>query len=292
MYYLIFGLFYLVSLLPLRVLYLLSDLAYFILYKLLGYRKNVVLHNLTIAFPHKTDAERELIAQKFYRNFTDTFIETIKFISASQAYIKKRCDGDISIMYDLYKLGRPMQIHCGHNFNWELVNLALAPAMPGEVLGVYMPLTNKPFERLFRYIRTRFGTVLIKATRMKDEMLPHRGKQYILGLIADQSPGDPNKAYWIQFFGRPTGFIKGPENAARRNDYPVVFCHFTKRKRGYYTTHVELASANPATLPEGELTRIYANYLERVMTANPELWLWSHRRWKREWQPEYGNVIQ
>jgi KDO2-lipid IV(A) lauroyltransferase len=292
MYYLLFGLLYLVSLLPLRVLYVLSDFIYFIVYKLLGYRKKVVMHNLSIAFPHKTEAEKEAIASKFYRNFTDTFIETIKFISVPQAYIRKRCDGDVSIVHELYKQGRSIQVLAGHNFNWELVNLALAPVMPGKVLAVYLPLNSAAFERLFRYIRTRFGTMLIAATRMKDDMLPHRGTQYIIGLVADQSPGVPSKAYWVQFFGRPTGFLRGPENAARRNDYPVVFVHFTKRKRGYYTAHVELITDNASALPEGQLTKTYVNHLERVMTEHPELWLWSHRRWKHEWKPEYDKVIE
>jgi Kdo2-lipid IVA lauroyltransferase/acyltransferase len=292
MYYLLFGLLYLVSLLPLRVLYILSDIVYFIIYKIFRYRKKVVLHNLTIAFPHKTEAEKEDIASKFYRNFTDNFIETIKYISASQAYIKRHCDGDFSLVYDLYKQGRCIQVLAGHNFNWELVNLAVAPSLPGKVMAVYLPLNNAAFERLFRYIRTRFGTLLINAKRMKEDMLPHRGTQYVIGLVADQSPGVPSRAHWVQFFGRPTGFLKGPENAARRNDYPVVFIHFTKRKRGFYTAHAELATDNPAALPEGELTKLYVKYLERVMTENPELWLWSHRRWKHEWKPEYYKIIE
>ncbi|HYH15026.1 MAG TPA: lysophospholipid acyltransferase family protein [Flavisolibacter sp.] len=292
MYYFLFGLLYLVSLLPLRVLYLLSDFIYFIVYKVFGYRKKVVLQNLSIAFPHKTQAEKEAIARKFYRNFTDNFIETIKFISASQSYIKRHCDGDFSLVHEVYKQGRSIQVLAGHNFNWELVNLAVAPSMPGKVLAVYLPLNNAAFERLFRYIRMRFGTMLIAAKRMKEDMLPHRGTQYIIGLVADQSPGVPHRAHWVQFFGRPTGFLKGPENAARRNNYPVFFIYFTKRKRGFYTAHVELLTDNAHGLPEGQLTKMYVNYLEQVMTEHPELWLWSHRRWKHEWKPDYDKVIE
>jgi KDO2-lipid IV(A) lauroyltransferase len=290
MYYLIFGLFYLVSLLPFRVLYLFSDLAYFIIYRVMGYRKEVVMQNLTIAFPQKTEAEKEVIARQFYRNFTDTFIETIKFMSASQASINKRFEGDFSVVNELHKSGRSIQIHLGHNFNWELANLAVAPSLPGKVLGVYLRINNRVFDRLFRYIRSRFGSQLISAIHMREEMLPHRGTQYTLGLIADQSPGNIGKAQWVNFFGRPTAFMKAPESAARRNDLPVVFCHFTKPKRGYYKAHVELAVDHSAALPDGELTKHYAAFLERVMSQHPEVWLWSHRRWKHEWKPEYGEV--
>ncbi|RYY84425.1 MAG: lipid A biosynthesis acyltransferase [Chitinophagaceae bacterium] len=291
MYYLLYGLLYLVSLLPLRVLYLVSDAAYALVYHVMGYRKKVVLDNLQIAFPQKTEGERIAIAKKFYRNFTDTFIETIKFISASPRFFEKHLEADFSVLHDVYREGRSVQFHLGHNFNWELVNLAVPALMPEPHIGVYLPIKSKAVDRLFRKIRARSGVKLVAATRMREEMLPYRGQQYILGLVADQSPGVPSKAFWVNFFGRPTGFLKTPEMAARRSDLPVFFAHFTKKKRGYYVGHIRLAALHPAQVPEGSITVQYARYLEEVMSANPELWLWSHRRWKHEWKPEYGPVI-
>jgi KDO2-lipid IV(A) lauroyltransferase len=290
MYHLVYGILYLFSLLPLPVLYLFSDLAYFIVYYIMGYRKDVVLQNLEIAFPEKTAAQRTLIAKDFYHNFTDTFIETIKFISAGHGFFDRHFKADFSIVKPVYEKGRAIQFHVGHNFNWELANLAMPSHLPDSVLGVYMPLKNKTFDRLFRKIRSKFGTRLVAATRMRQEMMPYRGTQYILGLVADQSPPGPDKAYWVKFFGKPTGFLKAPEDAARRNNLPVFFAHFTKIKRGYYQGHIELASEDPAELPPGQLTKIYASYLERVMSANPEMWLWSHRRWKHAWKEEYGLI--
>jgi KDO2-lipid IV(A) lauroyltransferase len=290
MYHVVFGFLYLLSLLPLRILYLISDLAWLIVYKVMKYRKEVVMQNLTIAFPQKTEAEKEKIAAKFYRNFTDTFIETIKFLSADLQFFKKHFKGDFSAVNEMYKTGRSIQIHAGHNFNWELVNLAVVPELVGKTLGVYLPLKNKLFERLFRHLRSRNGITLISAGNMRNEMLPHRGTQYIIGLIADQSPPGLPWTYWVEFFGRPTAFLKGPENAARKNNLPIFFTHFTKVKRGYYQGHVELCTDDPASLPEGEVTRRYAKYLERVMSADPDMWLWSHRRWKLEWKPEYGVI--
>ena len=292
MYYVVYAIFYLLSLLPLRVLYLFSDLAYFLVYYVVGYRKAVVMQNLAIAFPEKTQAEREQIAKGFYRNFTDTLIETIKFFSASRRFFQKHTQGDYSIFSEVFKEGRSVQVHLGHNFNWELLNLAISPYLPGDALAVYLPLRSKLFNRLFYKMRSRFGTHLIAATKMNRDMLPFRGKQYILGLIADQSPPAAAPAYWTRFFNKPTGFIKGPERFARRNNLPVLFFHFTKLKRGYYEFHFELATMEPSTLPEGELTKMYANYLERVMTQQPEMWLWTHRRWKNEWTPEKGPVIE
>jgi Kdo2-lipid IVA lauroyltransferase/acyltransferase len=113
--------------------------------------------------------------------------------------------------------------------------------------------------------------------------------QYLLGLVADQSPGNLKNAYWMEFFGRPTGFVSGPEKGARAGNLPVLFTHIIKPRRGYYHAVVELACADPSALKEGELTLLYARYMEKVINANPEMWLWSHRRWKRHWDPAYTN---
>ncbi|MBD0288921.1 MAG: lysophospholipid acyltransferase family protein [Flavisolibacter sp.] len=292
MYYLVVGWLYLFSLLPLRVLYLFSDLAYFLLYHVIGYRKKVVLQNLTIAFPRKTEKEKETIARQFYKNLCDTFIESIKFISASKAFIMRRFTGDYSVVDALYDTGRSVQIHLGHNFNWELANFAVPLSIRFKTLVVYLPLHSKVFNRLFLYIRSRFGSHLIAATNMKEEMQPYWGTQYLFALIADQSPANPKNAYWVNFFGRPTAFLRGPEKSARRNNWPVVFSHFIKQKRGLYKGFAHLATLHPRELPEGELTKLYVHYLEKVMTANPEMWLWSHRRWKHEWKEEYGPVLE
>lgn len=291
MYYLVFSLLYLLSLLPLRVLYLVSDLAYLLLCHVFRYRKEVVLKNLSIAFPHLGEAEKEKIARQFYKNFCDTFIETIKFISAGKRFFQKRFTGNYACIEDLYASGRSVQIHLGHNFNWELANLVVPDYISFKVLAVYLPLKNKAFDRLFRYIRSRNRSTLIASTRFKDDFAPYRDTQYLIGLIADQNPAHPDNAYWINFFGRPTPFLRGPEKAARRNDLPVIFCHFTKPRRGYYVGHAQVATLEPRSLPEGELTRMYAAYLQKVMAEHPEMWLWSHRRWKFEWQPAYGAVI-
>jgi KDO2-lipid IV(A) lauroyltransferase len=291
MYYVVFGLLYAVSLLPLRVLYLLSDVAYVVLYYIMRYRKDVVLNNLTIAFPQKSEAERLRIAKQFYKNFCDTFIETIKFISADNAFFQKHFTADYGAIENLYSTGRPVQAHLGHNFNWELANLVVPAFISYKVLAVYLPIKNKAVDRLFRYIRSRNGSHLIAATRFKEDFAPFRDTQYLIGLIADQNPAHPDNAYWIPFFGRPTPFLRGPEKAARRNNLPVVFCHFTKKKRGYYVGHAVLATQDPCSLQPGALTKKYAAYLEETMTAYPEMWLWSHRRWKWTWKPEYGPVL-
>ncbi|MFL5740930.1 MAG: lysophospholipid acyltransferase family protein [Flavisolibacter sp.] len=290
MFYLIYGLLYIISLLPLRLLYVFSDLAYFLIYDLAGYRKKVVLQNLAIAFPEKTEKERIKIAKQFYRNFTDTFIETIKLISAGKSFILKHFTGDSRILDELYRKGKKCQVHLGHNFNWELANLWMPLCTSYQLLVVYMPINNKVLDKLFLKIRKKTGSHLLPATKISSAIVPYRNQTYLMALVADQNPGVPANGYWLNFFGKPAPFVKGPEKGARSNDTAVVFAQFTKKKRGYYELHLELATEDPLSLPETELTRIYIRYLERVIRMHPEMWLWSHRRWKHEWKPEYGMV--
>jgi Kdo2-lipid IVA lauroyltransferase/acyltransferase len=287
MYYLLSGFLYLLSLLPLRVLYVMSDGIYGLVFYIIGYRKKVVLANLRLAFPEKTEAERVRIAKDFYHNLIDTFIEMIKIMSVSQEWLMKRFTANWEVIEQLYDSGKSCQLQVGHTFNWEWGHLVLTRHTRYPFLGVYMPIGNKAIDKLFYKIRDKFDTVLIPATKMREAFLPWRNKQYLLGLAADQNPGHPMNAYWVEFFGRLTPFVRGPEKGAREWDVPVIFGKIVKPKRGYYYMHLELAETNPTALKEGELTRRFAKHVEASIRADPDMWLWSHRRWKWEWKEEY-----
>jgi KDO2-lipid IV(A) lauroyltransferase len=287
MYYLVYGLFYILSLLPLRALYILSDFIYALIYYVFGYRKKVVMENLRIAFPEKTEEERKKIAKKFYHNFVDTFIETIKLISASNQWITDHLKLDSEPHKQFTEEGRKCQLHLGHNFNWEIAGVAMSLYTKNPFLVVYMPIKNKTMDRLFMKLRTRTGTAMLPATDMRNAIVPWRNTQYMLALVADQAPGDPTRAYWLNFFGRPTAFVRGPESGARIGNIPVIFVYLYKVKRGRYRAHLEVGADNPGSLPEGELTRRYIRFLENAIRQHPDMWLWSHRRWKHEWKEEY-----
>ena len=292
MYYLLYGPLYLLSLLPLRVLYLFADLAYVLIYYVIGYRRKIVSQNLLIAFPDKTKAERNIIAKKFYRNFADSFIETVKAFSASDQFFRERFAGDFSVFDELYNKGvQKVQLHSGHNFNWEFANLGIPLQSIYPLLTVYMPITNKTFDGIFYKMRAKTGAKLLSALNIRSEILPYRNERYVLALVADQNPGDPRNAFWVNFFNRPTPFVRAPENGARRGNTPVVFCYFNKVKRGYYRIYFHLAHENPSTTKVGELTKMYADFLEWSIGQQPENWLWSHRRWKWDWKEEYGKIL-
>jgi len=290
MYYIVFPLLYVVSLLPFFILYWLSDGISFLLAHVFKYRKDVVLNNLKIAFPEKTDEERQVIARKFYTYFTDTFIESLKFISISKKQLLKRSTGSFDLINDLIDKGYNINIMAGHQFNWEYANLLYAINIKIPFVGIYMPISNKVFGKIFYDIRSRYGTILISASDFKNERHDVFKKQYLLALAADQNPGSPTSAYWLKFFGRPVPFVSGPEKGAICNNAAVVYVGFKKVKRGCYNFTASLLAEQSAGTKTGELTRLYRDALEKTIREDPANYLWSHRRFKFEWKEEYKSL--
>jgi Kdo2-lipid IVA lauroyltransferase/acyltransferase len=291
MYYLIYGLLYLISLVPLPILYLLSDFAFFILYYVVQYRKKVVMDNLTIAFPEKSEDEKKIIAKKFYHNFTDTFIEAIKMISISRKEVEKRIKINPESVKILEESKKNIQVHAMHTFNWEVVNLGMAGRIPFPFLVVYMAIGNPYLERLFVKMRSKMGTILISAGDFKSKFHQYTTNKYALVLVADQTPGSPANAYWVSLFGKLTPFLTGPEKGARLNDCAVVFCNFFKTRRGYYEIELHTETLEPRDLKRGELTLRFVRYMESCIRRRPDNYLWSHKRWKWPYKDEYARQL-
>jgi KDO2-lipid IV(A) lauroyltransferase len=291
MYYVLYGLLRAVSFLPLRVLYFFSDFAYALIFYVFKYRRKVVLSNLAIAFPGKTEKERRRIAKDFYHNLTDTFIETIKFLHWNIKDVEKRFQADISGIEEAYKTDRPIHVLGMHNMNWEYVNWGLVKKMKLPFLGIYMPIGSKAFDKITLNMRARYGTIMLPATDFKNAYLPYIKQPHLLASAADQSPGHPNNAYWINFFGRPTAFVKGAERGAVALKATIVFGHFYKTKRGHYRIDTTFITDDAAKLDNGQMTKVFAAYVEASIKSQPANYLWSHRRWKHEWKPEYGEVL-
>jgi len=283
MYYFYYGLLYFLSLLPNRLLYWIGDGFYVIVYYVVGYRKKVVLSNLLIAFPEKTQAERVRIAKDFYHQFVNTMMETIQLIAMSDQAFDKRVTSNSEVLNQYIDAGKNVQLHTGHFFNWEMINLGVARKSLFPFVGVYMSFTNRSFDRIMFKMRKRFNTILIPAAHFKDRFDEYVNGKYLLGLVADQNPARIDKAYWISFFNKVTAFTSGPERGARANDTVVLFISVRQPKRGHYYLHSELITENPRELPEGELTKIYVAKLEQAIRNNPSNYLWSHRRWKWEY---------
>ena len=289
MYYLIYGLLYLFSLLPFFILYHISDFVYALMYYVFGYRKRVVMSNLEIAFPEKTLRERKKIARKFYHNLADTFLEIIKSISMSDRAFSKRCRGNFEIVNELAEKGKSVQLHSGHQFNWEYGSLLMSKTITAlPHYAVYIPIQNKVMSRLFLKIRQKYGARFINATEFRSKREELFKEKFSIILAADQNPGNPSTSYWQYYFKRPAPFITGPETGARKNNTAVVFVRSRKPRRGYYECICSVFTDNAAQTGIGEITRGFRDFLEQVIAEEPDNYLWTHRRWKWEYKNEFS----
>lgn len=293
MYYLVYGLLYLISLLPFWILYGLSDLLYLLIYYVIGYRKKVVMNNLLIAFPEKTESERRRIEKQFYKNFIDTFIETVKLLSISKKNLQKRFKVNIDVINSLYATGQNVIIISAHYFNWEIANMGTSFEIKYPLVTAYFPVENKAFNKLIFDLRTRFkSTFLIDATKFRNQFHSYARGRFALGLVADQNPVNPASGYWIPFFGKPASFVKGPEKMSKANNAAVVYLHFYPEKRGHYNLEYQLVTTEPKIYAEGNLTKKLIAITEDCIRSQPSAYLWSHKRWKNEFKQEvYGDVV-
>ncbi len=292
MYYITYGLLYTISLLPFFILYRISDFAYFLIYYVFGYRKKVVMGNLDIAFPEKSYAEKKAIAKQSYKNFVDTFIETIKLLSMSDKEFAKRCTGDYSAIHAIADSGKSIQFMCGHQFNWEYINLIMSRNMKIPFIGVVANIENKALNRIFFKLRAKYGTILIPNSSFKRQMVEWMKKQYSICLAADQNSA-PERGGWIEFFGKRVPFIMGPHNSASRFQPVIIYFDFKKVKRGYYNLEVVEIVTNPGDYTPEQFAIKYRDYLENIIRKDPSNYLWTHRRWKHDYNESYSkNLIE
>jgi KDO2-lipid IV(A) lauroyltransferase len=281
-YYCLYGFLYSLSLLPFPVLYALSDLVCFVLFKVFGYRKKVVLGNLRNSFPDKSPAEIDRLANKFYHYLCDLFLEMFKTLSISKKSMLRHCEMSPEALKVFQKIageGRSLILVCGHYGNWEWAGNTFSLLCSQHLNVIYHPLSSGAFDRLMYTMRTRFGTGLIEMNSTYKEMVRQKGTITATAFIADQTPF-PERAYWTQFLNQDTPIFMGPETIARKLNYPIVYTSVKLIRRGYYQIHAELLVDRPADTRDGEISELHTRRLEQDIVSHPEIWLWSHKRWK------------
>ncbi len=280
-------LFYLIikplSFLPLRLLYYLSDFLYFALYRLAGFRKQVVFNNLRNSFPEKSEAELKGIASSFYRHFCDLLIESVRMFSMPKEEVLRRCRlANQEAVDQLAQQGRSMIIAAGHYGNWELAAVSYGIQSKHTLVGIYKPLANAFFDRVLQRSRGRYGMELLPKQEVKSFFAENAHRLTSTLFATDQSPTSSRRAYWTQFLNQETAVLFGAEIYARKYNYPLVFGKIRKLSRGYYEMEFETLEENPAQTPIGEMTEKHTRVLENLILEAPQYWLWTHKRWKRK----------
>jgi len=282
LYYLTLPFIYLLSVLPFPLLYGLSNIVYFLLFYLLGYRKEVVLKNLRNSFPEKSEKEIQIISRRFYRYFCDLFLETFKTLSISRKTMLKHCrlEENAQRLFDqLAADNQSIMVVMGHLGNWEWAGNTFSICCKHQLYVIYHPLSNKYFNGLIIKMRTRFGTKLIPMKDTLREMLNNRKTLNATAFIADQSP-QPDRAYWMSFLNQDTPVFLGIEKIALKIRYPLVYVSIKRVKRGHYELNAERIELPSVETRPGEITELHTKRLEADIRKQPETWLWTHRRWK------------
>lgn len=274
------------ALLPMKVLYLLSDIFYLLIYKVVGYRLKVVRRNMKDSFPDKSDAELKKMERAFYHHFSDYVVETIKLAHISLEEIQRRAFlRNPEVVDRLMEEGHTCFILLmGHYGNWEWFSGSSSRFQDSRIYQIYRPLNNKAFDQLFIQLRTKFGSFGIKKNdTIRDIIqLKQEKTRSVVIFLADQTPSKANLHYWTQFLNQETAILTGPERIARKLDLPVIFLDTQKVKRGYYTVDMELLTKTPKETPEFWITEQYTRLMERCILRNPAYWLWTHKRWKHK----------
>lgn len=283
-FYITLPLIYFISILPFRALYLLSDFTFFFIYRIIGYRKQVVITNLRNAFPSKTENEIQAIGRAFYHFFCDWMLEMIKSITISKEESINRCHfTNTSLLNELAQKNKNLIFVMGHMGNFEYGGPEMEINTPYKLHVIYKPLTKKYFDQLIKNKRTRFGTGVIPMESVYRDMvkLNDSNKLHAVAFIADQTPLRSN-AYWTTFLNQDTPILKGTEVIAKKLNYPVVYISIKRTKRGFYEMTPELLCENPKETEEGEISELHTKRLEQDIINQPEIWLWSHKRWKHK----------
>ena len=278
---------WLLSHMPLGVLYPIGYVVYILMYYVVGYRKKVVKKNLSESFPDMTEKELRLTMKDFYLNFADYIVETVRLGGISEKEITSRVSYEnLELVEGYLKAGRPIVAYFSHCINWEWVT-SLGVIVEGENIEcsqVYRPLKSKWMDGYMLRIRQRFNSRCYAKSTVFRELIRRRGegKVTFTGFMSDQKPSHNDTGYITMLLNHPTAMISGTETVARKLNAAVVYFDMTKLHRGRYHLRIVPISEDVSSLPENEITERYTRLLEENIRRQPSIWLWTHRRWKHK----------
>ena len=269
---------------PYWLLYLKSDCYFFLVYHLLRYRRKVVRQNLLHSFPDKETKEIKAIEKRFYQNLCDLFVEAPKMLDMTPDGYKKRITyTNPELVTQLYEQGKNVFYAIPHSGNWEWFGKMIPELTQHKALAVYKRVENPVFERLMLYIRTCHSNLeMVESNSVLRRLAQLRDSQTAVLMMADQTSHGLPQDFWTEFLHQDTCWFTGIERIAQKLDYAIVFVDMRRQGRGRYVVNFELLIDNPKETKQGEIMERYVRCVERFIEANPDNWLWSHRRWKHQ----------
>lgn len=293
-YYILYALVYIFSLIPLRILYLFTDIVWLLMYLCppLRYRRKIVRKNLVASFPEKSLKQIRSIERRFYRNFLDQILESLKVASMSERWIERHVEiVNYEKVREQVASGHSVMVYMGHMGNWEWIpSLGLKfkdmEELRPYVCQIYHRLQNPVTDMLMLKLREKYGAISIPMALTYRQLLEYRneGKTFIVGMIADQVPLWWNIRYWTYFMNQYTPVFTGAERIARKIALKIYYGRTTRKSRGYYRYElIPMYESEPDAEPFA-ITEKFTRLLEEDIIKDPPLWLWTHNRWKRTWE--------
>jgi KDO2-lipid IV(A) lauroyltransferase len=271
------------SMLPLSVLYVFSTGLYYVLYFGAGYRKKVVMGNLRRSFPDKSEQEIKQIASDFYRHLCDLIFESVRMFSMGEAEMRRRATvTNPEFVKELEAYNKGIVLIAGHYNSWEMMGTAFPMFSKLPVVALYSPIKDPFFSKVLSDSRGKYGLELVPKHEAKAMFKEWNGRPAIYLFGGDQSPTSSKKSFWMDFLNQDTAVAFGTEKFAVEYDCLVVFGDIQKVKRGYYSMTFSLISDQPLEEEHGDITIKHTRKLEEIIRAQPQYWLWTHKRWKRK----------
>jgi KDO2-lipid IV(A) lauroyltransferase len=270
-----------ISRLPFSILYGISNVLYFILYRVFGYRKAVVRKNLANSFPDKPPAGIRAIEKGFYRHLCDLVVESIKNFTISETTAVNRMKMiNAELLERYFDKGQSVILVGGHYNNWELFALAVPGQIKHTPLALYTPLKNKFWNEKIIGSRSKYGLQMLRIDRILHKMRTQQEERFAVIFGNDQSPRKSQLVHFSRFLNQDTAVAYGAERMAREFDIPVLAGSVKKLSRGHYEVMYTLVSDDHSKFKEGEITHVFTKILENDILHAPQYWLWSHKRWK------------
>ena len=283
-YFIVYPIVYLISILPFRALYVLSDLVFVIIFHLLRYRRPVVQENLKLALPHLSDNELKVIEKEFYRHMCDMFLEMVKTWHITQEEIEDRFRfTNLEVYKNLENQGKSVVVMIAHYATYEWV-VSMNSKIAYEGFAIYKKIANPYFDKLVKDIRKKFKATLIttKETHKVIEENEKNNHKGVYGFASDQTPRLREENYWNTFMGVEVPVHVGAEMLARQYDMNVIFLRVKKTGRGYYEATFELLTDNLLEEPMYKVTELFIRKVEKQILEEPSYYLWTHKRWKHK----------
>jgi Kdo2-lipid IVA lauroyltransferase/acyltransferase len=272
-----------VSVIPFRLLYLISDGCAFLIHHVFRYRKRVICNNLKNAFPNKGKRELKSITKQFYKSLSDVILESIKGYSCNPDKLKERYQfKNIELANNYYEKGQTIIVALSHYGNWEWGAHVAGLVYKHDLFSFYKPMSNKYIDKFVFEKRKEQGMKLVSVYNPQSVFRTGDGKARAYFMISDQHPGNIRKAVWVKFLNQDTPCLRGIEEYSRIFNLPVIYIDIQRVKRGFYTLEMSEICSDPSTLSKGEITGKYMEKLESQVIKKPEDWLWSHLRWRNE----------